>query len=273
MRLVTHEPGFPLAKFVGTFWDCTDAPPHSRERILPSGTIELVINLREDEIRIYDAGQPDRCERFPGIVVSGTYARAFVIDPTQHASMMGIHFRPGGAYPFLGGNLAELANRHLALQSVWGRPAVALRERLCHAATPQQRFKILEETLDAQVRLSPEHPAVALALDIFGPLGVGETVRAVSKVVGLSQRRFIQVFKDYVGLPPKLFCRVLRFQHARTVMDETATLSCAQLAFSCGYYDQSHLIRDFQEFSGLSPTNYLRLRCNRLMRNHVPLIG
>jgi len=70
-------------------------------RILPRGTIELVINLSEDEVRIYDSGQPARCLRFPGIVISGAYAGALDIDPMQHASMMGVHFRPGGAYPFL----------------------------------------------------------------------------------------------------------------------------------------------------------------------------
>lgn len=273
MRFFSHEPARPLGDFIHNFWDCTDAPSHPRERILPSGTIEIVVNLREDEIRIYDPREPELYRRFPGIVVSGPYAGAFVIDPTQHASMMGVHFRPGGAFPFFGAAVGELANSHLALEDLWGRPAIELRERLCSAATPQKRFQILEETLKARWRWLSEHPAVSLALDIFGPSGISDSVRAVAKRVGLSQRRFIQVFTLQVGLTPKLFCRVLRFQHAREAVDQAPTLNWPQLASACGYYDQSHLIHDFQEFSGLSPTDYLCLRSNHVLRNHVPLIG
>lgn len=273
MRLFSHEPGRPLGDFVHSFWDCIDAPAHPRERILPSGTIELVVNLREDEVRIYDSEQPECYRRFSGIVVSGPYAGAFVIDPSQHASMMGVHFRPGGAFPFFGAAVGELANCHLALEDLWGRSASELRERLCSAATPQKRFQILEEVLRARLRWLSEHPAVSLALEIFGPAGIGDSVRAATKRVGLSQRRFIRVFTAQVGLTPKLFCRVLRFQKAREVVDQAATPNWCQLAVACGYYDQSHLIHDFQEFSCLSPTDYLCLRSNRVLRNHVPLIG
>jgi AraC-like DNA-binding protein len=99
--------------------------------------------------------------------------------------------------------------------------------------------------------------------------GVGDSVRAVAKRVGLSQRRFIQVFTAQVGLTPKLFCRVLRFQHVREVVVQASTLNWAQLALSCGYYDQSHLIHDFQEFSGLRPTDYLCQGINKLFPNVV----
>src|SRR6185503_16315209 len=120
----------------------------------------------------YDSGQPACCQRFPGIVVSGAYAGALDIDPMQHASMMGVHFRPGGAFPFLGADVGELANSHLALEVLWGKSAIELREKLSSAATPQKRFQILEETLKARLRWQSEHPAVSLALDIFGPSGI-----------------------------------------------------------------------------------------------------
>jgi AraC-like DNA-binding protein len=273
MRYSSHQPAPPLGAFIQNFWHCADAPSHPRERILPSGTIELVINLRDDEVRIYDPEQPECYRRFPGIVISGTYGGAFAIDPSQHASMMGVHFRPGGAFAFFGAAVGELASSHLALETLWGRTATELRERLCVAATPQKRFQILEEALKSRLRWLSEHPAVSLALEIIGPAGIGDSVRGVAERVGLCQRRFIQVFKTEVGLTPKLFCRVLRFQHAREVVDRAATLNWGQVALACNYYDQSHLIHDFQEFSGLSPTDYLSQRNNRLLRNHVPLIS
>jgi AraC-like DNA-binding protein len=273
MRYSSHQPAWPLGDFIQNFWHCANVPSDTLVRVLPSGTIELVVNLSEDEVRTYDSARPDRYRRFPGIVVSGTYAGALDLDPMQHATIMGVHFRPGGAFAFFGAAVAEFANSHLALEALWGRPATELRERLCAAATPQKRFQILEEALKSRLRWLPEHPAVSLALDIFGPAGIGDSVRAAAERVGLSQRRLIQLFTAQVGLTPKLFCRVLRFQHARAFVDQAATLNWGQMALACGYYDQSHFIHDFQEFSGLSPTDYLFQRSSRLLRNHVPVIG
>ncbi len=85
----SYTPAPPLSEFIDRFWLCHDTSPNLKERILPSGTIELVINLREDEVRIYDPLRPERCKRFSGAVVSGTYSGCFVIDPAQHASILG----------------------------------------------------------------------------------------------------------------------------------------------------------------------------------------
>lgn len=273
MRYSSHIPAQPVGEFVEHFWMCSDNPLHARERILPSATIELVINLSDDELRIYDPVNPDQCKRFPGSVVSGPYASAFVIDPSQHASIMGVHFKPGGAFPFLGAVVGELADTHVALETLWGPRAVELRERLCVASLPEERFRLMEEVLTA--RLCPSwqhHAALPIALDMFGQSGTSESVHSVARRVGLSQRRFIQVFTAQVGLTPKLFCRVLRFQQARMLVGRTTKPDWANVAVDCGYFDQCHLIRDFRQFSGMTPSDYLRLRSDRVLRNHVPVV-
>src|SRR5262245_52502540 len=147
MFLCTYVPGPPLGEYIDRFWMCSDTPAHQRERILPSGTLEVVINLSDYEIRIYDHSDPDRCRRYPGAVVSGPYRDYLLIDPLQHASIIGVHFRPGRAAPLLGVPASELADAHVELESLWGRTAAELRERLCTAATPPKRFAVLEEVL------------------------------------------------------------------------------------------------------------------------------
>jgi transcriptional regulator GlxA family with amidase domain len=117
---------------------------------------------------------------------------------------------------------------------------------------------------------------VAIALNGFGPYGTGASVRDVARDVGICQRRFSSVFAAQVGLTPKLFCRILRFQRVRILADQIEKPDWAQIASTCGYFDQSHLINDFQEFSGFSPAEYLRrLRKHqqdgRLKSHHVPL--
>jgi AraC-like DNA-binding protein len=284
MLFRSYIPSPPLRDFVADFWLYDGyTGPHGRERILPSGTIELVINLREDELRIYDAARPDRCKRFSGALVSGAYSGFFVSDTAEEASIMGAHFRPGGALPFLGFPAGELADTHLDLETLWGRSAVTLRERLCGAAAPAERFRFLEEALVARLSRPPEHHyAVPAALEAFARMDARLTMREMIRRIGLSQRRFIQVFAAEVGMTPKVFSRVQRFHRAlalarREVSPDWAP-DWARLAIDCGYFDQSHLIRDFRAFSGFSPAGYLRhqslLRQQGLhsKRHHIPLV-
>jgi AraC-like DNA-binding protein len=281
MSYRSYTPAPPLGDFVDRFWHYDGyAPSHRRERILPSGTVELVINRGDDEVRIYHPAQPEHCKRFSGALVSGAYRGSFVIDSEQQASIMGVHFKPGGAFPFLGPPAGELVDAHVDLETLWGPSAVELRERLCAAATPEERFRLLEAALAAHLfRPLEHHGAVSMALAAFGRTDAGAKVRDVARRVGLSQRRFIQVFTAEVGLTPKLFCRVQRFQRARALVRRANAPDWARLAAAAGYFDQSHLIRDFRAFSGLSPTEYLRRqdeaddlrqRGEHVSDNHLP---
>src|SRR5262249_760668 len=122
MFLRTYTPGPPLDEYIDRFWYCSDTPAHPRERILPSGTVELVINLTDDEIRIYDPSHPNRARRYPGAIVAGPYSNCFLIDPLVHASIIGVHFRPGRAVPVLGVPVSELPHAHGALASLFSPP-------------------------------------------------------------------------------------------------------------------------------------------------------
>src|SRR5207302_3194510 len=139
-----------------------------------SGTTELVINLRDDEVRLHESDQPRRYKRLSGAVLSGTYSRVFIIDAMQHESMLGVHFKPGCAFPFLGTLASELTDAHADLADLWGRSALELRERLCAVTTPRERFQVMEGVLTDRLRRSAmRHPTVPIALDAFGPAGTG----------------------------------------------------------------------------------------------------
>lgn len=270
MVSATHTPAAPLAPFVANLWSLSDTPAHAKERIIPTGTLELVVNLVEDEFRIYDALDSQCCRRFSGAIVSGAYDRFFVIDAAQHASVIGVHFRPSGAYPFLGIPPGALAATHVDLETLWGSPARELRQRLCSARTPGQRFQILEAALTARLtRPMKQHDAVAVAVQ---KLGSGSTVREVVEHVGLSHRRLIELFTARVGMTPKLFSRIQRFQRASSLTRRKASPDWASVAVECGYCDQSHLIRDFIAFSGLSPADFLRHSTPELKENHLTLL-
>jgi len=264
----------PLDTFVERLWLLSDAPAHSKERIAASSTIDLGINLHENEFRIYDPAKPGQSKRFSGAVVSGTHSRPFVIDPRELVSVIGVRFKPGGAFPFLGTSACELAGAHVDLEALWGTSCMELRERLCAAKTPAEQFTLLEKALVAHLfRPLQRHYAVQFALDTFRRADSGLAIRDVARDTGLSQRRFIQLFAREVGMSPKLFCRVRRFRRALDKVRRIALPNWSRVAADCGYYDQSHLIHDFRFFSNLSPTEFVRQRSDCVIQNHATLVG
>ncbi len=267
----TYIPRPPLSDFVELLWSYEgDDPPHAKERVLPTGTVELIVNLSEDTERVYDGQDPARFQSFRGALVCGAHSGYFVIDTASQASIMGVHFKPGGAFPFLGLPACELRDTHVSLDTLWGAGADDLRDRLLEAETAEARFRVLERSLLAQAaRPLARHPAVAFALKEFGDAAHARTVSEVTGRIGLSQRRFIRVFSEEVGLTPKLFCRVRRFQEALRLIGRGQHVEWAEVALACGYFDQAHFIHDFRAFSGLNPTAYLAHRGEHL--NHVPL--
>src|SRR5262245_13869513 len=193
MKHVSIAPTAPLAEFLERFWYSSDAPPHQMVRIVPSGTMELVFNLDEDELGIYDTEQPGSYKSFSGAFFSGAYARPLFVDTRAH--VMGVHFKPGGAFRFLGVPVSELADIHVDLQALWGKASQVLREQLCAAANPARRFRILEKMLLARLESTLEgHRAVRVALEIFGRDAGEARTRDLAAHLGLSQRHFIKLF-------------------------------------------------------------------------------
>ncbi|HEU4834187.1 MAG TPA: helix-turn-helix domain-containing protein [Pyrinomonadaceae bacterium] len=252
------KPKPPLSQFVDSLWLYEgQATQHTIERILPTGTLELAINLRQNQLSFYEAERPENCMHFSGAIVSGAHGRS--LKPVEESSIMGVHFKPGGAFPFLGLPADELADTHVDLETLWGPSAGRLRERLSEMRTPAERFRLLQEVLLSRLCGGVErHYATSAGLEMFGTNHARPTVREAAKNLGLSQRRFIQVFKEEVGITPKLFSRIQRFQQTRTFIQQNPSPAWAALALDLGYFDQSHLIREFVEFSGVSPTDYLK---------------
>ena len=265
----TGSPAPPLGDFVEYLWALNDAPAHGHECIVPTGTLELVVNLHEDEFRVYDLRDLMSCRRFSGAMVSGAYRAPFVIDTREHAAIVGVHFRPAGAAAFFGVPPGELSDTHVDLASLWGKRAALLRERLSAAPDTEQRFEILNTALLESFSPPRErHRAVRLALR---RLDQGATVGQVCDRVGMSRRRLIEVFTSEVGMTPKLFARIRRFQRAFGQAQQPTVPSWSELAFECGYFDQSHLIRDFLAFAGTSPAELQRVREANVKEHHVAL--
>jgi AraC-like DNA-binding protein len=273
MLYLTHIPGPPLNEFIELLWfyDGFPARTHKKERLMPDGSVELVINLKQDEARIYDRDDLEKCERMPGTLLCGPHSNFFVIDTAEQDSVIGIHFKPGGAFPFFKAPASELHNLHVSLEDLWGAEAGLLRERLLETPTPREKLQVLEECLVARAFKPLErHRAVNFALALFRNIHTAPAMSQVSDQIGISSRRFIQLFSDQVGLTPKLFCRVRRFQRVLQAIYRGGEFDWVDLAAGCGYFDQAHFIHDFRAFSGMNPTTYQAVKTEHV--NHVPIL-
>jgi AraC-like DNA-binding protein len=256
MSLLGREPKPPLSTFVSSIWvaDGYVPGPHHRERILPSGDCNLIIGLQT-------AGAAG---------VSGPHTESFIIETSAQFSVAGVHFRAGGARPFFAIPMDDLAHQDVPLDLIWGGLAGQLREQVLEAATPHERLDVIERFLNARLaRGRSAHSVVAYAIDTIERDPAIVRIADVTGRIGLSHRRFLDLFTAEVGLTPKVFCRVRRFQGVLRRIRDGRRVEWADVALACGYYDQAHFIKEFQSFSGLNPSDYRASAGPH--SNHVPL--
>jgi AraC-like DNA-binding protein len=266
----THRPGPPLSGFVEMLWYWVGAPPaHAKDRMLPNGRPTLIINLAEDEVRCYAGEADEELQRYPGAVLVGAHSRYSVIDTREQTAVVGVSFRAAGTWPFFDPAADELQNRHVAMQDLWRCDGATLRERLLAQTTPRARLHMLERELLARaIRPIERRAEIDFALERLTRAPQEHTIAMLSEHVGLSARRFTRLFSLEVGLTPKLYSRIKRFEQmlrlARPPLPDWS-----ELAQQCGYFDQSHLIRDCKALSGFTPSELVSRRMGET--DHVAL--
>jgi AraC-like DNA-binding protein len=255
-----------LRPFVCSIGHAESAFRHDRELSLPSGTMHLYVNLDRDEMRVSPLGGGP-VEVCSGAAVRGPSSRPVFIDPADQRRIMWVSFRVGGAYPFLPADAAVLRDAMVDLADLWGRDGSVLRERLLSASTPARRLAELEAALLARARRPLERDgAVAAAA---AALHHGATVGAAADRLGWTPRRLGRAFTTHVGLAPKRFARVRRFQRLVRTASRSTGPDWARLAAETGYHDQAHLIHDFRDLAGLTPGAYRPRSAGE--HNHVPV--
>jgi AraC-like DNA-binding protein len=261
----THRPAPPLDRFVEQMWYWEGpAPAHAKDRLLPTGSASLVINLAEDEIRDYQGAHDDLLHRYRGAVLKGADSRYSVIDTLEQRAVMGVAFRPGGTWPFFDPAADEVQNQNVSMRDVWGSAGDTLRERVLAQPTPHARLQLMEaELLAHAIRPLQRRAEVDFALMRLTH-SQEHAIAQLSEQVGLSERRFTRLFTIEVGLTPKLYARIRRFQRVMKLMvrpaPEAPTIDWSELAQHCGYFDQSHLIRDCKSLSGFTPSQLVARR-------------
>jgi AraC-like DNA-binding protein len=211
--------------------------------------MHIAVRLDDVPVRVWsERGQPLEL----GTSVIGGIRSSYYVKEVRPARSVGAQLHAAASLPLLGVPAEEFAERHTRLEDVWGAAAPSLRARLQEARSPEDALARFEAALEARLpRVRALHPAIAHALARFDELS---DVANVVADTGLSHRRFLSLFREIVGLAPKRYCRVLRFQ--RAIAGVVAGEPLGAVAVDAGYSDQAHLTREFRALAGVSPGAY-----------------
>jgi AraC-like DNA-binding protein len=260
MAYTSYIPSYPLNDYIYDLYYIEGPAPYPRLKVFPMPVLHLILNLGDD-FRWYRSGQAERDAARTESCWVGLWSQHFIVEWPSNVRFYGVHFKPGGASPFLQFPLSELHNQVVPLDAIWPRFAAEIRERLYAAPTIQAGLALLERRLLA--RLCETITGLDLVQyavgDIVRHRGT-RSIRALSDSIGISQNHLSTQFKRIVGIPPKELARFYRFAHVLRSIDPTQQVDWAHLAQSSHFYDQSHFIKDFTAFTGYSPGDYLRRR-------------
>ena len=270
MLFLQRIPVAPLAPFIRMLWYArADSVAHHRERVLPNGCVQVILNLARDYL--LDCPEDRSDIRMPPALVVGARSVYEIVDGRDMADLIGIVFSPGGFTAFASDAAHLFSNRSIGLDSIWGNDAQSLRDGLREVCSPEERLRSLEQFLCARFasRLDrrPRSSQIQFALRYFSHNPSIASVSETARQIGWSERRFSQVFREEVGLAPKVWCRIQRFQRAVRQLHAGADIRWAELALDCGYYDQSHFANEFHAFSGVDLTTYSARRT--MWANHI----
>ena len=222
---------------------------------VPFAGAALIVSLGPSH-RMLDPERPDAPAQVRRSFIAGVHDQATLVEHDGISRGLEIHFTPLGARRFLGLPGGELTNQVVELEDVLGREARELAEELDGLPTWDARFDRLEAAVLARARRAPLlPPAVEWAWRRLRDTHGGAEVGALARELGCSRRHLARSFGAELGLPPKALARVLRFERAAGLL--RAGRGLADVAYSCGYYDQPHFNRDFRALAGTTPTDFL----------------
>ncbi|MEO8461417.1 MAG: helix-turn-helix domain-containing protein [Dokdonella sp.] len=247
-----------LRGIVCQLWHGAGRVAYQRDRILPRAQSYLLINLGPPQYMVL-AGTPEIRVVFDDIWYSGISEVPIDCEAPHGNVLLGVAFSATGAAALLPQSQSALANRTGSFADLFGVGALALRERLLETPDAVRRLAVVEQwLLDICVSGRHVHPLVDWAVRRIAASGGHVRTAQLASDAGISRKHLAGLFRDKVGLTPKSIARIHRFQRALDAVQVNRTVDWSELADRCGYYDQSHLIHDFQQFAGMSPGEFAR---------------
>ena len=258
MNYQTYKPHPDLASLISCYWtlEVPATDDAQRQRIIPDGTIEMAFILGDD-IKRYTS--KDDFILQPRAMVLGQTIEPFYIEPTGYVNTFAIRFYPYGFANFVTEPIKKLANRETPLDLLFeATTANKLEQKIIQATDVKQRIEIIESfLLNKLSEQSMVDNIVKTTVDALISTHGSSSISHILKEDLSKRRQLERKFVKQIGISPKQLGKVIRLQTALKMLLNEEGESLTHIAYESEYYDQAHFIKDFKEFTGTNPKEFL----------------
>lgn len=258
MNYQTFQPNANLEALVSCYWTL-EVPTEidaQKQRIIPDGTIEMAFILGDD-IKRYTSG--DKFIIQPRAMVLGQTTESFFIEPTGYVNTFAIRFYPYGFANFVSVPIQNLANKETPIKLLFGeKTANQLEQKIIEATNSRDRIKIIENFLLNKLNeKTTVNNIVKTTIDTLLATNGSASISTILKEDLSKRRQLERNFKKQIGVSPKQLGKVIRLQTALKMLLNKKTENLTDIAYKSEYFDQAHFIKDFKEFTGINPKEFL----------------
>jgi AraC-like DNA-binding protein len=261
MEYVGRVPAPPLDRFIDDIYCLTGVSRHRRMNVPPMPSAHLFVNLG-GAVRLWDSSPSVPPAVFTDGWFMGAWTRRFLFEYPTPVRLVGVHFKPWGISPFVDMPATELRDRWVPVDAVWPRSLDRIRNQVGDIASSSETLRALEEELRLRLAETPPR-GLDLVRHTGGRLETSHgavPVGALAGAAGVSGNHLASQFKSHVGVTPKRVARIYRFARLILSVDSLHPVDWSELAQTAGYFDQAHFSREFKDFTGHTPTEYLALQ-------------
>ncbi|WP_343067656.1 AraC family transcriptional regulator [Winogradskyella flava] len=255
----THILREPLVNYIESIFHYKGfQPDHSIERVVPTGHVFIIFELDGITRHTFNKNTLKPNGNYKNVWISGMHKDFLSISAPQNSEMLVVQFKTNGSYPFLHLPIYQLNNKVVNGEAIFGKEILDIRTEVLNKNEASHKFEIIESWLID--RLAKNKTPKLELVDILSqlqtkPISDHNTIVAT---YSKTQKHLINQFKTYFGLTPKVFHRIFRFNKILQQIQNKQNLVWSQLAYEFGYSDQSHFIKEFKEFSGFNPQEFIK---------------
>ncbi|MBC7873058.1 MAG: helix-turn-helix transcriptional regulator [Ferruginibacter sp.] len=256
MQFQYLQPSAALAGYIDYYLiiECSDCSERYPVTVYPAPQAEMVFNYGDSSYEQIGTGEKIRSN---DIAVSGFFTQTTTYTNEKNLAVIMVGFKPWGIQSFISFNAGEITNVNLSMENLYRGKIAEVEDRLKTAGGVQQRIGIIENFLLSILRPFPPDELVIASVKEINRQNGQISINRLAQIFFLSEKQFKRRFNNSVGINPKLFSRLVRFQFILQCM-EKSKVGLLDKAVQTGFYDEAHFIKEFREFTGKTPSAYIR---------------
>lgn len=258
MNHKTYKPHVDLSSLVKCYWNLEIQKNASPEKntIIPDGCIKMIFHYGDEYKHHSDSGE---ITILPKCLVVGQLTRPYIVEPTGETGTFFVCFHPNGFSPFASVALKELENKVMSMENLFGKTGNDISNKILNANSTSERIQVIEAfLLNSLVNTESIDNIVQTTVETILTLNGQLKIDVLSKQNNINRRQLARKFSSDIGLSPKQLSKTIRLQSALKMLLTEDVNSLTNLAYENEYYDQAHFIKDFKEFTGLTPKEFYR---------------